>query len=133
MTRWRRDMADIANQVAYWRDGAREDLDVASDLLEKDHRRHGLFFAHLALEKALKALVCSQTQDTPPRIHNLLQLARLAALSLTEEQENVLAVMNRFCLEGRYPDRGGVPPTPAATRRHFKRTQELCQWLLQRL
>lgn len=126
-------MADIAGQVAYWRDGAKEDMDVAGVLLEKDRRRHSLFFAHLALEKALKALVCRQTQDTPPRIHNLLQLARLAELSLTQEQEKVLAVMNRFCLEGRYPDRGGVPPSPTATHRYLKRAQELYQWLLQTL
>lgn len=32
--------------------------------------RHGLFFAHLAIEKAVNARVSLRTQDHPPKIHN---------------------------------------------------------------
>jgi len=45
---------------------------------EKNRIRHGLFLANLALEKALKALVCKATRDLAPRIHNLVRLAELA-------------------------------------------------------
>jgi HEPN domain-containing protein len=126
-------MVDIAKQVEYWREGAEEDLAAAYILLEKDRRRHGLFFAHLAVEKPLKALVCRQTQATPPRAHNLLQLARLAQLSLTEEQGKVLGLMNEFCREGRYPDPEDVPPSAAASSRHLHRAKEMVEWLLRRL
>ena len=68
-------MFDIGKQIAYWRDGAAEDWRVAQDLIKRRKVRHGLFFAHLALEKLLKALVCRRTQDLAPRIHSLVRLA----------------------------------------------------------
>jgi hypothetical protein len=65
-------MIDIEKQVAYWREGAAEDWLVAVELVDLGRTRHGLFFAHLALEKMLKAHVCRVTQDLAPRIHPLL-------------------------------------------------------------
>ena len=76
-------MFDIEKQVAYWRDSAVEDLQVAQDLIKRQRTRHGLFFLHLALEKLLKALVCRQTQDLAPRTHNLIRLAELAEFRRT--------------------------------------------------
>jgi HEPN domain-containing protein len=64
-------MIDISKQIAYWQSGAKEDWDATQDLIKKGRVRHGLFFAHLALEKILKALVCQQTQALAPRTHNL--------------------------------------------------------------
>jgi HEPN domain-containing protein len=70
-------MIDIEKQVNYWQKGAIEEWDLAQDLVKRNKTRHGLFFAHLALEKLLKAHVCRQTQDLPPRTHNLTRLAEL--------------------------------------------------------
>ena len=64
--------------------------------------RHGLFLAHLALEKILKAIICRRTHDVPAKIHNLTRLSELAGLKLGEPQADVLADMNQFNLEGRY-------------------------------
>ncbi len=66
-------MIDIAKQVAYWREGAVEDWEVARDLIERGKTRYGLFFVHLSLEKLLKAHVCRHTQDVAPRLHNLVR------------------------------------------------------------
>ncbi len=115
-------MLDIAKQVAYWRDSAEDALGAARDLLEKGRRRYALFFAHLALEKALKACVCRQVQKMPPRTHNLLQLARFAQLGLSPEQEEALGMMNRFCLEGRYPEPEAAEQTAEATCRYLRQT-----------
>jgi len=73
-------MIDINKQINFWRSGGEEDLAVARDLVNRNRIRHGLFFAHLALEKALKAHVCRVTQDIAPRLHNLVRLAELAEL-----------------------------------------------------
>ena len=97
-------MFDIEKQVAYWRDGATEDWQVAQDLTKRQRTRHGLFFLHLALEKLLKVLVCRQTQDLAPRTHNLIRLAELAKLTPTQTQLDTLADINTLNLEGRYPD-----------------------------
>lgn len=59
-------MIDIDKQISFWRNSAEEDLAVARDLVHRNRIRHGLFFAHLALEKALKAHVCCVTQDIHP-------------------------------------------------------------------
>ncbi len=79
-------MIDIDKQIAYWRDSADEDFAVARELVRRTRIRHGLFFAHLALEKALKAHVCRVTQDIAPRVHNLVRLAELAELDLQPAQ-----------------------------------------------
>ena len=103
-------MIDINKQVEFWSESAKEDWEVASDLVNGNHVRHGLFFAHLALEKALKAHVCLVTQDLAPRLHNLIRLTEIAELSLNPEQLDVLAEMNAFNIEGRYPDTLSPPP-----------------------
>jgi HEPN domain-containing protein len=77
-------MINIEKQVAYWRDGAVEDWEIAQELIERGRTRHGLFFVHLSLEKLLKAHVCRHTQDLAPRLHNLVRLAELAALPLSQ-------------------------------------------------
>lgn len=68
-------MVDIGKQIEHWRAGAGEDWEVARDLVERGKIRHGLFFAHLALEKTLKAHVCRTTNELAPPIHNLVRLA----------------------------------------------------------
>lgn len=97
-------MFDIEKQIVYWRDGAVEDWEVAQHLVKRRQVRHGLFFAHLALEKLLKALVCRQTQDLAPKTHSLVRLAEVARLSVEPERVKLLAEVNAFNLEGRYPD-----------------------------
>jgi HEPN domain-containing protein len=124
---------DIAQQVAYWREGAGEDWAVAQDLIAQGRVRHALFFAHLALEKALKAHVCRQTNDLAPRMHNLIRLAELGNVRPSQDCEDVLAEMNAFSLEGRYPDMLMPPPSLAEAHDYLTCTEEVLQWLLSRL
>jgi len=114
---------DIEKQIAYWRNGAKEDWDVAQELVQNGRTRHGLFFAHLALEKMLKALVCRQTSDLPPRIHNLVRLAELAALPLSQRQLDILAEMNASHIEGRYGD-SPSSPSRAEAQAYMERAEE---------
>ena len=76
-------MVDIGKQIHHWRSGAAEDWAVAEELIGLDKIRHGLFLAHLALEKALKAHVCRATGELAPRSHNLVRLAEMAGLKLS--------------------------------------------------
>ncbi len=126
-------MIDIEKQVAYWQDGAREDWQVAWDLVSRRRTRQGLFFAHLALEKALKAHVCRQVQDLAPRMHNLVRLAELAELDLNESQIDVLAEMNAFNIEGRYPEMLTPEATVTEARGYLRKAREVYTWLMNRL
>lgn len=122
-------MVDIDKQVAYWRDGAGEDMTTAAYLLDGKRTRPALFFAHLALEKLLKAHICRVTRDLAPRIHNLRRLAGLARLEPSREHQEVLARMNEFNLEGRYPESLPTAPLLEDARRYMKETKEVFDWL----
>lgn len=126
-------MVDIGKQIDYWRQGSAEDWQVAVKLVNDGKSRHGLFFAHLALEKILKALVCRRTQDVPPRIHNLTRLSELAGLELDAQQARILAAMNQFNLEGRYPESYTAQLDPEEAAQYIARSQEILTWLIQRL
>ncbi len=122
-------MVDIGKQIDYWRTGSGEDWEVACELVDAGHARHGLFFAHLALEKMLKAHVCRETNNLAPKIHNLVRLAELGNLPITTEQRTFLGFFNQYQIEGRYPDQ--LPPSPDrdAAKKHLKQAQEILKWL----
>jgi len=126
-------MVNIDKQITFWRGGAEEDLAVARDLIKRNRIRHGLFFAHLALEKALKAHVCRVTQDIAPRLHNLVRLVELTDLDLQSAQVDILAEINPFNMEGRYPDTLSPPPSQEEAQNYISRANEVFQWLIERL
>lgn len=126
-------MIDIDRQITYWRDSAKEDWEFAEDTIQRGKARYGLFFTHLALEKALKAHVCRHTRDLAPKIHNLLRLAELAGFTLNGEQKGVLAEMNRYNIEGRYPEMLPPPPRLEQARAELERAREIYQWLMNQL
>ncbi len=126
-------MIDIEKQVAYWRDGALSDWEAAQVLLRRKLVWQGLFFMHLALEKALKAHVCRKTRQLAPFSHNLMRLAELADISLTPEQTRILGRANQFNLEGRYPDQEALEPSHQYATEFIKQAQEVFKWLLSQL
>lgn len=82
---------DVKRQIDYWSQSGDEDFSAAQSLLDRGHLRHCLFFAHLAVEKMLKAHVTRQTEDLPPRIHSLVRLAEIVELSLSTEHMSFLS------------------------------------------
>jgi len=123
-------MLDIKKQIAFWKESATDDFAVAQQLVNNGRVRHGLFFAHLALEKSLKAVVCKQTQDMAPRIHNLVRLYELAALPLNTEKMDILADMNSFNIEGRYPESLVKPPTKDEALAYMVQAKGVFEWLI---
>ena len=124
---------DVQKQIDYWVTSSDEDFAAAKSLLEKGHLRHCLFFAHLAVEKMLKAYVTRQTEDVPPRIHDLLRLAEIAGLKLDPEQARFLREFDVYQLEGRYPDAEQIWVDLAAAREEISRTVEILKWLKKQL
>ncbi|MGA2091897.1 MAG: HEPN domain-containing protein [Sedimentisphaerales bacterium] len=126
-------MVDIREHVAYWRDGAKDDWDAAKQLIDGGKIRQGMFFAHLALEKVLKAHVCKNSGTLAPKIHNLVRLAEIARLQLEPEAIEILAEMNEFNLEGRYPISFVPPPTKNESLEFMKKAKGIFEWLTQKL
>jgi HEPN domain-containing protein len=126
-------MVDIAKQIVFWKDSAKEDWAVARQLVENDHIRHGLFFAHLTLEKILKALICKHSKDLAPRLHNLSRLSEMTGIALETEHVDILAEMNAFHIEGRYPEALTSPPMKEEAFIYITRAEKVYQWLTNQL
>jgi len=126
-------MVNVPKQIEYWRKSSDEDFAAAQSLLEKGHLRHCLFFAHLALEKMLKAHVTRQTEDIPPRIHNLVRLAGMAGLSPNSDQIIFLRSFDMYQMEGRYPDSEQVPIDSRTTKEKLSLAVEIIKWLTAQL
>jgi HEPN domain-containing protein len=126
-------MVDIQQQIVYWTSGAEEDIAVAEELIGNKRYRHGLFFAHLALEKILKAHICKKTNELAPRIHNLVRLSEMGDIELSEDQLNHLADMNEFNLEGRYPIQYIDTTSEQEAANYLSKTKEALEWLIRQL
>lgn len=126
-------MVNISKQITYWQNGANEDLEVAKQLVENGKIRHGLFFAHLALEKLLKANICQHTQNIAPRLHNLVRLVEIAEIDIPDSTLDILAEMNEFNLEGRYPVPFFSPISISEAQDYIKKTEEVSNWLTDQL
>lgn len=126
-------MVNIEKQIEHWQTGAEEDLAVATQLVSAGKIRHGLFFAHLSLEKILKAHVCKATRDLAPPIHNLSRLANFAELSLTVANRDLLAITNGYNIEGRYPELLLPLPSQTEADETMEKIQELFAWLKKEL
>jgi HEPN domain-containing protein len=93
------------DHITYWKLSAEKSWNASKHLFEKADYVESLFFAHLALEKLIKAhWVKDNVQDIPPRIHNIRRLAEDTILVLDTNQVGLMEKMNTFQMEGRYPD-----------------------------
>jgi HEPN domain-containing protein len=126
-------MVDISGQIDYWRNGAKDDWEAANQLIDGGKTRQGMFFAHLALEKILKAHICKSTGKLAPKIHNLVRLSEIARLQLKPGDIEILAEMNEFNLEGRYPVTFLPPPTKNESLEFMKKAKGIFEWLTQKL
>lgn len=122
-------MIDVNRQINYWQQSSNEDWEVAQELINNGRIRHGLFFAHLALEKLLKAFVCLHTKTIPPKTHNLLLLADKTALALSDGQKLFLARFDQYQIEGRYPEMLPIAPTQEKADQEIIAAQEFLLWL----
>lgn len=94
---------NVQLHLDYWLGNAQEDLNAAQSLFDKGSYVRATFFAELAVERLLKALVVKRTRQVPPYIHNLLRRVEIAELDLESDQLDILSEIQRYCIEGRYP------------------------------
>lgn len=116
----------------FWKLEAREAFRVAEHLAEKADYSYALFFGHLAIEKALKALCVIRRGEHAPPIHNLARLAHLAGIEPDKKRSEALARITAFHLEARYPDMKGEfrrRCTPEYTKGEMQTIEEMLHWL----
>lgn len=95
---------DVERVVQYWLATAADDWMAAEHLFQCGDYPHALFFAHLYLEKLLKALIVRSTGEHAPIGHHLRYLAKRGGLDLSQEQEAFLIRVTEYAVRTRYPD-----------------------------
>ena len=114
---------------------AQYDLGTAESLLATGRNPPVIFFCHLAIEKALKALYIEKFNESPERTHSLVYLVELLELELPQHLLEALFVINRIGITGRYPHNLHVvleQYTQAKTEKIIHETKEILTWLMQR-
>ncbi len=117
--------------AAAWLRQARYDLEVARLLLGDERPAYAVFFAHLALEKALKGCYRHVHGRPPPVSHNLRHLAAQSGLPLVEAQRSFLQKINPASILNLYPDRpfaADVSYDKAAAQHVLDTAQSLLDW-----
>ena len=98
-------MKDKFGYIDYWKTTAIDDLEAIDFLFKGKKYVQALFFAHLSLEKILKAhWVLDNIENFPPKTHNLIFILGKTKLELSDGDMDFLQSMNTFQIEGRYPD-----------------------------
>lgn len=126
-------MIDLKRQIEYWIKGAEDDLVTAELLIRENRILHGLFFCHLAIEKAIKAHVVKKSGAMAPRTHNLVYLSDLANLNVDDDTEIFIGILMKYQLHGRYPDYNPVHPDITEVNKYFEKTKTFLEWLKERL
>ena len=94
----------MTNIPQHWVEKAEYDLSAAKAMLDSRHYLYVLFCCQQAIEKLLKAIIAKQTDELPPRLHNLIRLTELADLDLTEKQLEFLRKLSEYYIKSRYPE-----------------------------
>ncbi len=94
------------NKISYWLELGDDDILTAEALLSAERLLHTGFFCHLAVEKALKAIIAGVTNEVPPRIHDLNKLADRGNIlgTLSDSQLVLLDRLTPLQIEARYPE-----------------------------
>ncbi|MBU1006400.1 MAG: HEPN domain-containing protein [Candidatus Omnitrophica bacterium] len=58
----------------------------------------------MAIEKALKAIVCEETDKVPPKTHDLIYLTGLGKVKLTPDTLDFIGMINNAGIVTRYPE-----------------------------
>lgn len=89
--------------IKNWIFKAKNDVQTAKDLYKNSHYDWCLFIWHLAIEKALKAKITSLKKQYL-FTHNLIKLAELAELKITDKEKEQLREITTYNIEARYDD-----------------------------
>ena len=125
-------MTDKELNEQYWLLGVDDAMLTAEVLFKSKIYHHALFYCQLAVEKQLKAIFVNNLGTAAPMIHDLVDLAKLAKLKLSQTHSNQLHDITDFNLAARY-DSNSYSFKQKVTRKYclkwYKTSQEIILWL----
>ena len=87
-----------------WLKQADYDFETAEAMFRTGRYIYAVFMVHLAIEKVLKGLYTEVQQEIPPRVHNLVYLAKKSSVVPPEKIRNFLEYLNTINVPLRYPE-----------------------------
>lgn len=120
-------MINKIKQIEYWRGAAESNIESAGILIASGKSIEGMFFCHLCIEKTLKALVVKETENIPPKTHDLFHLASIAKIEVSEIQSGLMQILMKYQLEGRYPEYYPRLPSQEKIHEYYNQTKNLFQ------
>jgi HEPN domain-containing protein len=97
-------MKDFKEQAKYWKKSGEKDYVTAEYLFKGKRYDACLFYCHLSVEKLIKGLVVIETNENPPKIHDLAVLVNKAKIKADSEQLKYLRIITSFNIAGRYAE-----------------------------
>jgi len=125
------------DKAKYWLELCDYDLSSAKHCLKGKKLLWVAFICHLVVEKSLKAVIANQTDEVPPKIHDLVKLANRSNIvaELSKSQFIFLAQMNEYHIEARYPEvKAQIASTLnyAKCKEIYKDTEDFLCWIKER-
>jgi HEPN domain-containing protein len=120
--------AAVKKETREWLDIAEHDIRSAEGLLGLHLVPGAVYFCQQASEKVLKAMLVEQEGESPPRTHDLVELADLAGVQLTREQRTFLTRLSDQAVASRYPG-PARRYTEEQIRELFEETKRFVEWL----
>lgn len=110
------------------------DLITAKEMFKTGRYVYVIFMCHLAMEKALKAVVCEETNRVPPKTHDLIYLVNLGKAKLSGGLLDFIGIINNAGIVTRYPEDLSkliVSYPKEVTMNYLNRTEEVIKCLTQ--
>jgi len=127
---------NIDKIIKHWIATSEEDYATMNLLFQSKTYHWALFLGHISTEKLLKAYFVKVKNKHAPPIHNLLRIAELSGMDLSEEYEDWLDTISLFNINARYDDFKREfynQCTAEFTKLWIDRIKELREWIKQKL
>ena len=80
------------------------DLATAQQMLKTGRYVYVVFMCHMAIEKALKAVISQRINKLPPKTHDLIYLLDAGKIELLAELIDFIGIINNASIVTRYPE-----------------------------
>ena len=118
--------------VSNWVRSSRYDIKTAEALYISRRYVYVIFMCHLAVEKALKAVVLDRRKKSAPKTHDLVRLVELSEITVPDRHRPIIAHLSEASVPTRYPEDMSKLVryyNRSAAQRYLKETKELLRWL----
>ena len=90
--------------INFWINSSDDNYNSMLNIFNTGEYMWSLFIGHLVIEKLLKAYYVKNINNEIPRTHDLLKIAMLANISLSESRQDILQNITLFNIESRYEE-----------------------------